>query len=93
MREARPAAAAAWARRAARLSTASDLLVEDGPNWRAAWWAMDSRLGNAVGVGDFPSRRLVTGRSVMPQGLMRWKSLRSVVTLKAKPWEVMPRAT
>jgi hypothetical protein len=35
--------------------------------------------------------RLVTVRSVMPQGTMRSKSRRSVVTLRAKPWEVMPR--
>ena len=37
--------------------------------------------------------RLVTGRSVMPQGLMRAKSRRSVVTLKANPCDVMPRDT
>ena len=37
--------------------------------------------------------RLVTGRSVMPQGLMSAKSPRSVVTLNANPCEVTPRAT
>ena len=53
-------------------------------------------------VGDEPAgvtvpgisfSKLVTGRSVMPHGLMSWKSRRSVVTLKAKPCEVMPRET
>ena len=37
--------------------------------------------------------RLVTGRSVMPQGLMSAKSRKSVVALNAKPCEVTPRAT
>ncbi len=37
--------------------------------------------------------RLVTGWSGMPQGTISAKSFRSVVTLKAKPCEVMPRAT
>ena len=37
--------------------------------------------------------RLVTAWSAMPQGMISSKSRRSVVTLKAKPCEVMPRET
>ena len=50
------------------------------------------KAGQSLRVPDSFSR-LVTGRSVMPQGLISAKSPRSVVTLKANPCEVTPRET
>jgi hypothetical protein len=69
-----------------------NLLVEDKTKLPGCAVGDDSRLGRLFGSATSLSR-LVTGRLVMPQGLMREKSRRSVVTLKAKPCEVTPRAT
>ena len=77
-----------------------DLLIEDEAELAGSLMGegfetgkLDWRSGAEFRGPGFRFSRLVTGRSVMPQGLMRAKSRRSVVTLKAKPWEVMPRET
>ena len=78
-----------------------DLLVEDETELAGGLMGYGFETGQGLGwvCAAAASRarisflRLVTGRLVMPQGLMRAKSRRSVVTLKAKPWEVMPRET
>ena len=85
-------AASARVRRAVRLSTASTGSAKTCPKDCAAWRAIASSVGRPAELCS-SCCRLVTAWSAMPQGTMSAKSFRSVVTLKAKPWEVMPRAT
>ena len=65
------------------------------PKLRAVEWMAFSMVGWREGswVGWASSSRLVTLRSVIPQGTIQSKSRRSVVTLSAKPCEVTPCET
>ena len=64
-----------------------NLLVEDQAELTGDLMgdSFEALAGSARRSGQNCILRRVTGRSVMPQGLMRAKSRRSVVTLKAKP--------
>ena len=70
----------------------SDLTLNFHVGPGTALCANASSPGSVLGSATSLSR-LVTARSVMPQGLMSAKPSGPVVTLKAKPCDVTPRET
>ena len=67
------------------------LVAKDRPKCRATVFPACSRVGTVCVAVSISFSRLVTPRSVMPQGTISSKSRRSVVTFSAKPCEVIPR--